>query len=130
MVWFKIESMKNLNVILIISFMLAFSSCNCEPCNCLEDPAPLVLDLPESYENTDPENTIDVFITNDNKYLVFSEPIHRDSLAEKIIFYRKENSSETIQLFADKLASWETAIFVIDIAKETHMKLVLKTTDK
>ena len=117
----------NKNRIILGCIILTLSSCECEPCVCSDEFPSILLDLPETKVNNDPENTIDVYISSENTYLLFQQHVEKDSLANSIARMKEENLSETIQLFADDSSSWEAVVFVIDITKQSQMKLLLKT---
>jgi biopolymer transport protein ExbD len=84
------------------------------------------VDLPSGKGSTTEKSTTKVEITQDNQFSVNNMTVTSQNLAQAIA-NAIDPEDQTVELYCDRKASFESAALVIDVVKQNKWKIVIKT---
>ena len=114
---FNMSSMTDVVFLLLIFFMIA--STLAKNLDTIE------VKLPEAKGKTENRNTVAVTINNRSQFYIDSKQISKSSMERELIAQLKSSSSPAIVLRAEEKVPIDQVVFVMNIANENGIKVVL-----
>lgn len=114
---FNMSSMTDVVFLLLIFFMIA--STLAKNLDTIE------VKLPQAKGKTENRNTVAVTINNRSQFYIDSKQISKSSMERELIAQLKSSSSPAIVLRAEEKVPIDQVVFVMNIANENGIKVVL-----
>ncbi len=114
---FNMSSMTDVVFLLLIFFMIA--STLAKNLDTIE------VKLPQAKGKTENRNTVAVTINNRSQFYIDSKQISKNSMERELIAQLKSSSSPAIVLRAEEKVPIDQVVFVMNIANENGIKVVL-----
>jgi biopolymer transport protein ExbD len=114
---FNMSSMTDIVFLLLIFFMIA--STLAKNLDTIE------IKLPEAKGKTENRNTVSVTINNRSQFFIDSKQVSKRRIERELISKLKSSSSLSIVLRAEKKVSIDQVVYIMNIANQNSIKVVL-----
>ena len=114
---FNMSSMTDIVFLLLIFFMIA--STLAKNLDTIE------IKLPEAKGKTENRNTVSVTINNKSHFFIDSKQVSKRRIERELISKLKSSSSLSIVLRAEKKVSIDQVVYIMNIANQNSIKVVL-----
>jgi biopolymer transport protein ExbD len=114
---FNMSSMTDIVFLLLIFFMIA--STLAKNLDTIE------IKLPEAKGKTENRNTVSVTINNKSQFFIDSKQVSKRRIERELISKLKSSSSLSIVLRAEKKVSIDQVVYIMNIANQNSIKVVL-----
>ena len=114
---FNMSSMTDIVFLLLIFFMIA--STLAKNLDTIE------IKLPEAKGKTENRNTVSVTINNRSQFFIDSKQVSKRRIERELLSKLKSSSSPSIVLRAEKKGSIDQVVYIMNIANQNSIKVVL-----
>jgi biopolymer transport protein ExbD len=114
---FNMSSMTDIVFLLLIFFMIA--STLAKNLDTIE------IKLPEAKGKTENRNTVSVTINNKSQFFIDSKQVSRRQIERELLSKLKSYSSPSIVLRAEKKVAIDQVVYIMNIANQNSIKVVL-----
>ena len=114
---FNMSSMTDIVFLLLIFFMIA--STLAKNLDTIE------IKLPEAKGKTENRNTVSVTINNSSQFFIDSKQVSKRRIERELLSKLKSSSSPSIVLRAEKKVAIDQVVYIMNIANQNSIKVVL-----
>jgi biopolymer transport protein ExbD len=114
---FNMSSMTDIVFLLLIFFMIA--STLAKNLDTIE------IKLPEAKGKTENRNTVSVTINNRSQFFIDSKQVSKGRIERELLSKLKSSSSPSIVLRAEKKVAIDQVVYIMNIANQNSIKVVL-----
>lgn len=114
---FNMSSMTDIVFLLLIFFMIA--STLAKNLDTIE------IKLPEAKGKTENRNTVSVTINNRSQFFIDSKQVSKRRIERELLSKLKSSSSPSIVLRAEKKVALDQVVYIMNIANQNSIKVVL-----
>jgi biopolymer transport protein ExbD len=114
---FNMSSMTDIVFLLLIFFMIA--STLAKNLDTIE------IKLPEAKGKTENRNTVSVTINNKSEFFIDSKQVSKRRIERELLSKLKSSSSPSIVLRAEKKVAIDQVVYIMNIANQNSIKVVL-----
>ena len=114
---FNMSSMTDIVFLLLIFFMIA--STLAKNLDTIE------IKLPEAKGKTENRNTVSVTINNRSQFFIDSKQVSKRGIERELLSKLKSSSSPSIVLRAEKKVAIDQVVYIMNIANQNSIKVVL-----